>query len=102
MVAEDGSTVPIRRVCRDILDFRCPLGSDWHDVKMQIDFVDVRRHRIDQVVSSTVYSRTFLNGADGSSRPHPDPGTTTVYYKEGVSRQPMEPPVSCPRRVPMR
>lgn len=68
--------------------FDVPLGSDWHDVRMQIrwsssDAVGFIRLWLNGV------RQTFSNGSDTYSVRTLVPGTDSVYYKEGMYRAPM-------------
>jgi hypothetical protein len=70
--------------------FDVPLGVGWHDVKMQVHW---------SASDTAGYVRLWLNGvrqtfADGSDTYHVRtlvPGTTNVYYKEGMYRQSVAP-----------
>jgi hypothetical protein len=68
--------------------FDVPLGSDWHDVKMQIrwsasDDIGFVRLWLNGV------RQNFVNGSDTFYVRTLIPGTNTVYYKEGYYRKAM-------------
>ena len=68
--------------------FDIPLGTDWHDVKMQVrwsssDSVGFIRLWLNGV------PQTFINGSDIYYARTLVPGTSGVYYKEGMYRGPM-------------
>jgi polysaccharide lyase-like protein len=79
-----GAYLPTASICN------VPLGTGWHDVKMQVNW---------SVSDSTGWVRlwlngvrqTFANGADTYYVRTLIPGSTTVYYKEGYYRQAMRP-----------
>ena len=70
--------------------FELPLGTDWHDVKMQI-----RWSSSDTVGSIKLWlngvRQMFTNGSDTYNVRTLIPGTKTVYYKEGYYRKAMQP-----------
>jgi hypothetical protein len=66
------------------------LGTDWHDVTMQInwsasDSVGFVRLWLNGV------RQNFVNGSDTYYVRTLIPGTRTVYYKEGYYRKAMQP-----------
>ena len=71
--------------------FDTPLNvGQWHDVKMQVHFSTSDTTGWIRLWLGGV-RQTFLNGADTYFVRTLVPGTTTVYYKEGMSREPMAP-----------
>jgi hypothetical protein len=70
--------------------FEVPLGTAWHDVKMQVHFSTSDAKGWIRLWHNGV-RQTFSNGADTYYVRTLVPGTTTVYYKEGYYRQAMKP-----------
>ena len=70
--------------------FEVPLGTAWHDVKMQVHFSTSDTKGWIRLWHNGV-RQTFSNGADTYYAPTLVPGTSTVYYKEGYYRQAMKP-----------
>jgi hypothetical protein len=75
---------------KTITIFDVPLGTDWHDVKMQVHFSTSDTTGWIRLWHNGV-RQTFLNGADTYFVRTLIPGTTTVYYKEGYYREAMAP-----------
>ena len=67
-----------------------PLGTDWHDVTMQVHFSTSDSKGWIRLWHNGV-RQTFTNGSDTYYVRTLVPGTTTVYYKEGYYRQAMKP-----------
>ncbi|QYB08126.1 polysaccharide lyase [Rhodococcus sp. USK10] len=71
--------------------FETPLDvGRWHDVQMQINWSASDTAGWIKLWLNGV-PQTFTNGADTYFVRTLIPGTTTVYYKEGYYRQPMQP-----------
>jgi hypothetical protein len=71
--------------------FDTPLNvGQWHDVKMQVHFSTSDTAGWIRLWLNGV-RQTFLNGADTYFVRTLIPGTTTVYYKEGLYRAPIAP-----------
>jgi hypothetical protein len=67
-----------------------PLGTDWHDVKLEVHFSTSDTQGWIKLWHNGV-QQTFTNGADTYYVRTLIPGTTTVYYKEGLYREPTTP-----------
>jgi hypothetical protein len=70
--------------------FEVPLGTSWHDVKMQINWSTSDTKGWIRLWLNGVRQK-FVNGADTYNVRTMIPGTTNVYYKEGYYRQAMSP-----------
>ncbi len=70
--------------------FDVPLGTAWHDVKMQINWSTSDTKGWIRLWLNGVHQK-FVNGADTYYVRTMIPGTTSVYYKEGYYRQAMRP-----------
>jgi hypothetical protein len=71
--------------------FDTPLATgQWHDVTMQICWSTSDTTRWIRLWLNGI-RQTFLNGADTYFVRALIPGTTTVYYKEGMCREAMDP-----------
>ena len=70
--------------------YEVPLGTDWHDVTMQVHFSTSETEGWIRLWHNGV-RQTFSNGADTYYASTLVPGTTTVYYKEGYYREAMRP-----------
>ena len=75
---------------KTITIWEAPLGTDWHDVKMQVHFSTSDGKGWIRLWHNGV-RQTFTNGADTYYVRTLVPGTTTVYYKEGYYRKAMNP-----------
>lgn len=71
--------------------FDTPLApGQWHDVTMQVHWSESDDEGWIRLWHNGV-RQTFVNGADTYAVRTLIPGTTTVYYKEGMYRAPMAP-----------
>lgn len=70
--------------------FDVPLGTSWHDVKMQINWSTSDTKGFIRLWLNGVRQK-FVNGSDTYYVRTMIPGTTNVYYKEGYYRQAMSP-----------
>lgn len=70
--------------------FDVPLGTDWRDVKMQVNWSTSDTAGWVRLWLNGV-RQTFVNGADTYYVRTMIPGTSSVYYKEGYYRQAMKP-----------
>jgi hypothetical protein len=70
--------------------FDVPLGTEWHDVKMQISWSASDATGWVRLWHNGV-RQTFIGGGDTYFVRTLIPGDPTVYYKEGYYRQPMAP-----------
>lgn len=70
--------------------FDVPLGTNWHDVKMQINWSTSDTKGWIRLWLNGVRQK-FVNGADTYNVRTMIPGTRSVYYKEGYYRQAMRP-----------
>jgi hypothetical protein len=70
--------------------FDVPLGTAWHDVKMQISWSESDSAGWVRLWHNGV-RQTFIGGGDTYFVRTLVPGDPTVYYKEGYYRQPMAP-----------
>jgi len=70
--------------------FDVPLGTDWRDVKMQINWSPSDTAGWIRLWLNGV-RQTFVDGTDTYYVRTMIPGTTSIYYKEGYYRQAMRP-----------
>lgn len=71
--------------------FDVPLGTDWHDVKMEIHWSSSDTDGFIRLWLNGV-AQTFNNGSQTYYVRTLVPGTAGVYYKEGMYRGPMSAP----------
>ncbi len=91
LVADHRKTVRPGAYLQTFSIFDTPLNvGQWHDVKMQIHFSTSDTTGWIRLWLNGV-RQTFLNGADTYFVRTLIPGTTTVYYKEGMYREPTAP-----------
>ena len=70
--------------------FNVPLGTNWHDVKMQINWSTSDTEGWIRLWLNGI-RQTFVDGTDTYFIHTLVPGAASVYYKEGYSRQAMKP-----------
>jgi len=70
--------------------FDVPLGTDWRDVKMQVNWSPSDTAGWIRLWLNGV-RQTFVDGTDTYYVRTMIPGTTSIYYKEGYYRQAMRP-----------